>query len=148
VDITEFINKEDLQDPYDRLSEFLTFADIIRLEQKFKGKQRKFRKKCTDVADEYPELIELVGLDKAWKIIEELGGTGDVYFPELKRNCLNKIKSLIISECNGYNYSKLADKFGYTERHIRNITSGKIKKQPQRDENQLSIFDFKQPSTL
>ena len=138
--ITDIITKEDLGDPYDRLSEFLDLDDIIKLEQEYSGRTIKFRRNCKDAEAEYPELISMLGLKKAKKVIRELGGMS-LYFPTLKRNTLNKIKNLIIEESNGYNHSFLAKKFGYSERHINRIIAKK-NQSSEVYENQMTIFDL------
>ena len=138
--ITDYISKSDLGEPYDRLSDFLDFSDIIKLEQEYGGRQIKFRKNCADVKSEYPELVILLGVDKARRIINILSGI-PTYFPALKSSCRDKIKTLIINEFNGYNYFLLARKYGYSERHIRNIIVKSGKRRHVVDENQLTIFD-------
>lgn len=139
MQITDIISKNDLSEPYDRLSDFLTLDEIIRLEQEYGGRQMKFKKSCQDIEKEYPELTIMLGRTKALRVMKMLGGVW-TYFPELKRSCLDKIKGLIISEFDGYNYLQLAKKYGYTDRHIRRMLDGKGKR-PKIDENQLSLFD-------
>lgn len=138
--IDDIITKNDLGEPYDRLSEFLELDDIIKLEQEFGGRSVRFRRGCKDVAVEYPELTLILGSEKAGIIIKVLGDIC-VYFPTLKRNALDKIKLLINADFNGYNYYQLAKKYGYTERHIRRILSGHGKT-TELDERQMSIFEL------
>lgn len=138
--ITEIIRKEDLGEPYGRLSFILNLDEIIKLEQEYGGRQVRFEITCEDAKTEYPELVALLGAVKAFQVIKGLGGER-TYFPELKRSCVDKIKSLIISEYNGYNYLQLARKYGYTERHIRRIVAEKGRQRKKVDENQLSLFD-------
>lgn len=139
IQIADFITKDDLGEPYDRLADFLSLDDIIRLEQAYGGRQVKFRRNCTDVKEEYPELVVVLDYNKAHRVVKVLGGMW-IYFPELRRSCHEKIKSMIKSEFNGYNYLHLAGKYGYTERHIRNIVERNGKKLVY-DQNQLSLFD-------
>lgn len=136
--IAGLISKADLKDPYDRL-DFLGIDEIVRLEQLYGGRQIKFRQACHDAGQEYPELVAALGHDKARMVVKTLRGLW-VYFPALRRNCTEKIKSLIKSEFNGYNYAGLAARYGYTERHIRNIVD-KSGRKPTHDENQMTIFD-------
>ena len=136
--ITDIITKQDLGEPYDRLSEFLELSDIIRLEQEYGGRRVQFRRDCEDVKAEYPELSALLGTQKAALVINALGDMR-VYFHSLRKNVLDKIRNLIIREFNGYNYDELSKKFGYTERHIRRIVAG----QPRRpiDRSQMTMFN-------
>jgi len=138
--ITEIIQKTDLNEPYDRLLDVLDIGDIVKLEQEYNGRQLQFRRSCTDVKSEYPELVAIVGKDKAQSVINILGDMR-IYFPTIKRNTLNKIKELIISEFNGYNHTALAKRFGYSERHIRNILGSRNNKYPTLSDNQITISE-------
>ncbi|MCL2415803.1 MAG: hypothetical protein FWD01_03220 [Defluviitaleaceae bacterium] len=122
IDITKIINKSDLGEPYDRLSDFLELEDFVKVEKLFCGKQLKFKPKhkCGDIKTEYPELVLMLGIVKAEKFIIALGGMR-VYFPKLRNSASKSIKAKIAKEFNGYNYARLAEKYGYTERHIRRI---------------------------
>ena len=139
--ITDILDIRDLGEPYDRLSDFLELDEIIKLEQAYGGRQIKFRKNCGDVTAEYPELVATVGIAKAAKVVKIFGGM-PTYFPTLKRSCKEKIKSLIFTEFNGYNYLHLARKFGYSERHIRHILAKSGKRRNLVDKEQLSLFDI------
>jgi len=140
MSIANVISKQDLGEPYDRLSDFLELEDIVKLEQACNGQQIKFNRNCDNVHSEYPELTSALGISKAKIVINLLGGMR-VYFPTLRKSAADKIKQLIISEFNGYNYRQLAFRFGYSERHIRNLLAGQSKK-PLIHERQLSLEDL------
>jgi hypothetical protein len=138
--ITDIITKQDLGEPYDRLSDFLELEEIVRIEQSYNGQQIKFNRNSDNLVSEYPELVSAVGKEKALKVINTLGNMR-VYFPTLKKSASDKIKKLIVAEFNGYNYRQLSRKYGYTERYIRQILSGRPKKKPVL-ETQLSLDDI------
>lgn len=135
--ITDIITKQDLGDPYDRLLDFLELEDIVKVEQLYNGRSMRFKRDCKDLKDEYPELLNSLGEEKSKMIIRMLGDM-NVYFPTLRRNALDKIRGLIVSEFNGYNQVALARKFGYTERHIRRIVHG-IKVAAEIDSMQMTL---------
>ena len=137
--ITDIISKSDLGEPYDRLSDFLDLDDIVKLEQGYGGRQLKFKRNCQDIKTEYPELIAMLGAKKALKFVQTMGDMW-VYFPKLRRSAFKTIEAMIIKEFNGYNYARLAFKYGYTERHIRRIVAGEERRH-KADEHQVSIFD-------
>jgi len=137
--ITEIIQKTDIGEPYDYLLDVLDISDILKLEKEYSGRQIQFRRNCTNVKEDYPELVVIVGYDKAQSVIKILGDMR-IYFPTIKRSALEKIKKLIISEFNGYNHISLAKKYGYSERHIRNIV-GCGNESPIVLKNQLTILD-------
>ena len=139
--ITDIITKENLNDPYDRLSDFLDLSDIIKLEQEYRGRRIQFRRDCEDVKTEYPELSAMLGIQKASLVINALGDMR-IYFHSLRKNTLDTIRSQIIKEFNGYNYCELSKRFGYTERHIRRIISdaGMVRSK-NLDNRQLSLFE-------
>jgi len=139
--ITDIITKQDLGEPYDRLSDFLELDDIVRLEQEYGGRQIMFRRHCADIKADYPELYITLGLEKAGEVMRALGDMR-VYFPALRRSASDKIRDLIVTEFNGYNYYQLARKYGYTERNIRHILSASGKIRCRVDENQLSFADL------
>lgn len=137
--ITDIIEKQDVGEPYDRLLDFLELEDIVRLEQAYNGQQIKFHRNSENITKDYPELVGALGIEKSRMVIIALGSMR-VYFPTLKKSASDKIKRLIISEFNGYNFKHLSRKFGYTERYIRQIVSRQPKRNPVL-ENQLSLLD-------
>ncbi|MCL2618160.1 MAG: hypothetical protein FWD98_03795 [Defluviitaleaceae bacterium] len=138
--ITDLITKHDLGEPYDRLSDFLELDEIVRLEQAYNGQQVRFNRQSSNITNEYPELVAAVGVHKA-KIVVNVLGDMRIYFPTLRKSAREKIKNLISSEFNGYNFHQLSRKFGYSERHTRHILKG----QPRHslvDKNQLTLSDL------
>lgn len=140
MELKDVINKDDLSFPYDVLADFLTMDEIFKLEAALNGRQIKFRKYEPDAEKAYPEIVPLIGLTKTRTLVKRLSGS-TAYFPKIRDNCSGKIKGLITAEFDGYNYTELSRKYGYTERSIRNIVHGRAK--PQRVmENQISLDDL------
>ena len=139
--ITDIITKHDLDEPYGRLSRFLDLDEIIKLEQLYGGRQIRFRRDHSGIEEEYPELVTVLGIEKAKQVAKGFSGEL-VYFPALRKSASDKIKTMILSEYNGYNHKQLARKFGYCERHIRNILSAYRKNEALADYNQLSLYDI------
>jgi hypothetical protein len=137
--ITDIISKSDLGEPYVRLSEFLELDELVKVEQTYGGRQIKFKRGCSDISGEYPELTSMLGMEKAARFINAIGDIW-IYFPKLRRSAFDKIKASIINDFKGYNYHRLAQKYGYTERHIRRIVAG-AERRHEMDENQVSLFD-------
>jgi Mor family transcriptional regulator len=67
----------------------------------------------------YGELKEIVGEDAAKRMVEHYSGS-NLYFPQ---GILLKLrhKKIIKEFKHGTSYKELAVRYGYTERHIRNI---------------------------
>jgi len=126
------ITKDDLGEPYLRLADILDIGEICKLEAALRGRQIRFARYGGDAEKEHPELCLLFGREKAGQVARALGGDF-VYFPELRASCREKVKSLIREEFNGYNYIKLAERFGYCERHIRAILGGGKTRERQMD---------------
>ncbi len=139
--LDDVITKEDLREPYDIMTEFLEMDEIIRVAKAYAGRQVRFRRDYNDVRKDYPELTAMIGAKNAEIFIRLFSGSVGVYFPELRHNCAEKIKKLIISEYTGYNLLTLARKYGYTERHLRRLIEGKVRRHSCVDENQLTLFD-------
>ena len=140
MNISNFITKEDLGEPYDRLLDFLELEDIVKLESEYKGRQIIFKRNCSNIGEEYPELLVLLGYDKAKKVIRHLGDIR-IYFPTLRKAARDKIFARIRKEFNGYNMLELGKRYGYTERNIRNIL-GKQARTNEEDKNQVTFDDF------
>lgn len=138
----EVIDRTDLGEPYASM-DFLEIDEICRIESYFKGRQIAF-KKCIDDIDDmektYPEICLILGKEKARKLAKTFSGE-TVYFPEMKRACSGKVRQLILEQFDGNNYSEIARKYGYSERHIRKIVKKGIA-QKNIYENQISLFDI------
>lgn len=76
-----------------------------------------------DLEGPYDIIAEELGIEAAF-VIEKLFRGQQVYFPSFKKANSTRIREMILEEFDGYNYSKLAKKYGFTERHIRTICSG------------------------
>ena len=139
MQITKYITKQDLGDPYDRLADFLELEDIVKLEQLYNGQTIRLKRNTSDIKADYPLLHEILGDRKSRQVIQMLGDIW-IYYPTIKRNVGGKIKDLILQENNGYNQVDLSRKYGYTERHIRRILAEA--KAPKIDPNQLKIDDI------
>jgi len=139
--ISDILTKEDLGEPYDRLSDFLDLGDILKLEQTYGGRQLKLKRDCADITKDYPELANMLGLEKARKVILALGGMW-MYFPTIRRSGIGKIRAAIVADFNGGNHATLAKKYGYTERHVRRILGGDNNRGPVILEGQLSLLDI------
>ncbi len=75
-----------------------------------------------DLESPYDVIAEELGLEAAF-VIEKLFRGQQVYFPSFKKANATRIKEMILEDFDGYNYAKLARKYGFTERHIRSICS-------------------------
>lgn len=94
-----------------------------------------------DLDDPYYEIANKLGLEVAMKIAKMFQGS-QIYFPKLEKTCSPKRKELIKTEFNGYNFKELAQKYGYSERWIREICSDLTSKERNKPlENQISLFD-------
>jgi Mor family transcriptional regulator len=75
-----------------------------------------------DLHPTYRMIAQIIGIDNALKLGEELGGES-IYFPKID-NCTSLLKERnrqIVSEYNGHNLEQLAKKHGLTTRRIREI---------------------------
>lgn len=79
-----------------------------------------------NVDPKYQEIVEEIGVENFIKLIDKFGGS-TIYIPKLNSAYSNEIKSYVISQYNGYNKRKLANKFGLSEKTIQNIISENIK---------------------
>lgn len=71
----------------------------------------------------YKEIAEEFGLDIAIKFYSSFKGL-NITFP-MKFYNRNHVLQQIIEEFNGQNYKELARKYGYSDRWIRKILTGK-----------------------
>ena len=140
MNIADILQKSDLGEPYDRLSEFLELNEIIMVEQLYTGQQVYFRRGCTDVKTEHPELSATIGKDKALLVVKSFGNMR-IYFPALRQSAKEKIKRILLTEFNGYNHTALARRYGYSERHIRNMVGGG-KKRPNIMDGQMTLLEL------
>lgn len=94
-----------------------------------------------DLDEPYYQIAEKIGIEAAIEIAKMFQGS-QVYFPKVETSCNPKRKELIKQEFNGYNYKELAEKYGFTERWIREICRDRVDRERNRPpENQVSIFD-------
>lgn len=141
MELKNLITKKDLQEPYGTLTEYLTIEDIFKLEAELKGRQILFRKGKVDVETEYPRLVLVLGKEKALRVINLYSGSL-IYFPEIRASCREKIKSLILEQFTGYNYTELARRYGYSERYIRKLVENKARYIKNVYDNQISLLDI------
>jgi Mor family transcriptional regulator len=88
-----------------------------------------------DLAEPYDRLASFLSIEQIIEIEKHFGGTA-IYFPSLKNSVKDKIEHLVREQYTGYNTKQLAQKYGYTERHIQRIVSDLPHK------GQLSISDI------
>ena len=72
-------------------------------------------------------LVDAIGLEAFKTLVRNAGGS-TIVIPTEKNTVRNYRNSLIIAECNGYNFRELALKYCLTDRAIRNIVD-KVGKQ-------------------
>lgn len=125
MDICKLITKDDLGEPYVLLTDFLSLEEIVKIHDEFKGQTINF--KCENFEDEtFDRASAIIGKSKALKMMKVFSRL-QIHFPALRIACKEKIIQLILQDFNGYNYSELAKKYDYTERHIRKIITTNIK---------------------
>ena len=95
--IQEIITKKDLGEPYDRLLDFLELEDISKLEQLYNGQNKRFKRYCEDIKNEYPELYYALGKEKGTKVLMMLGDM-NIYFPTLKHSTRDTIWTIVKKE--------------------------------------------------
>lgn len=94
-----------------------------------------------DLDEPYYQIAEKVGIDIAIEIAKMFQGS-QVYFPKVETSCNPRRKELIRHEFNGYNYKELAEKYGFTERWVREICKDKVERERNKPpDNQISLFD-------
>lgn len=90
--------------------------------------------------EQYQRLAEILGIEKLFRLVEEIGGR-ETYFPK-KDKLLQLIRDeQILKEFNGYNHLELAKKYDLTVRWVRELCRTK---EPQ----QITAFDFLPPKAL
>lgn len=139
MDWRDVIDKSELGEPYASM-DFLNIGEIHSIEKKFRGEQIRFKKNCGSIMEEYREFVKIIGKEKTVMLVKMFSGE-PVYFPKIKRTCLQKVWQLIKDDFDGSNYKKLSKKYGYCERHIRRIVKNTRRETP-RDERQISISDI------
>lgn len=73
--------------------------------------------KKEDLMGIYKEIAEILDVDSAYKLFQELHGQ-QVCFPQRFYDS-NKVKELVRNEYTGDNAKELAKTYGYSERRIR-----------------------------
>lgn len=92
-----------------------------------------------DLDEPYSTVARELGIEAVYIMSAAFGGC-QVYFPDLKYHCKEVIRQKIIDEFNGVNYKELAEKYHYTERHVRHILSEYGRKSPHK--NQVKIEEL------
>lgn len=77
-----------------------------------------------DLKEPYYTIGIAFGVDIARKM-EELFCGQTIYFPDLKRSSIEKLKCLIKDEFNGYNTKYLAKKYEVSDKFVQNICKSK-----------------------
>ncbi len=88
-----------------------------------------------DIAEDFKDyilppfdyLVSIIGFDAVCDFSDEFCGT-TIYVPSKRTIFGGCIEKQMQSEFNGGNYADLARKYGYTERNVRLIISGRRKK--------------------
>lgn len=83
-------------------------------------------------------IAEVIGIEAYIKLAKAFGGDDSLYVAKLDKLENIKRNKKIISEFNGYNHQRLADKYGLSVRMIREIISDYNKKPLK---GQISFFD-------
>lgn len=92
-----------------------------------------------DLSEPYYTIAQELGIEVAFAIAKLFGGA-QIYFPTLEKHCNIKLRDSIIEEFDGYNFRELSQKYGYTERWIREIVKENVKKERNRPhEDQMSF---------
>ena len=86
----------------------------------------KINAKKDDLMGIYKEIAEILDVDSAYKLFQELRGQ-QVCFPQRFYDS-KKIQQIVQTEYSGCNEKELAKKYGYSERRIRQFISSKDKK--------------------
>ncbi|MGL5379899.1 Mor transcription activator family protein [Clostridium sp.] len=76
--------------------------------------------KISDLPQQFENIANRLGIEKAKWLFEEFGGTS-VYFPTEKMIYKCARDREIISEYNGFNHKELATKYNMSESYIRAI---------------------------
>ena len=73
----------------------------------------------------YNLLIDIMGYEGICALVAEFGGSA-IYVPTYRRLFSGCLMHEIIEEYNGTNIKSLCRKYGYCEKTIRDIVSGKV----------------------
>ncbi len=87
------------------------------------------------------ELADVIGMEAFIKLVDAYGGTSGLYIPQADTIVIPMRDELIRREFDGYNYDKLARKWGLTDRYVREIVkeqSKELKRKP--IDGQLSLW--------
>jgi len=68
----------------------------------------------------YDALMGLEGFDAIYALCENIGGA-TIYVPSIRKMFAGCVAKEVMNEFNGYNIDVLAQKYGYSNRHIRRI---------------------------
>ena len=71
----------------------------------------------------YDMLMGKSGFDAIYTLCETMGGT-TIYMPSMRGMFAACLAQEAIREFDGYNYKGLARKFGFSERHVRQLVRG------------------------
>lgn len=87
----------------------------------------------------YKDIAAAIGVGNFYKLAEVVGGT-TVYIPKPESVVRPVRDSRIKAEFNGYNHQELAQKYGVTDRWVRQLCgNGKL-------EGQMNLLDFLEDS--
>ena len=96
-----------------------------------------------ELPEVYQHLAGLIGVENMLKVAEAFGGGESIYFPKLEAIHRPARDKKIIAEFNGYNFKKLAKKYGLSEIRIRSIVKDVIDLERNKPgPGQLTIFDL------
>jgi Mor family transcriptional regulator len=73
-------------------------------------------------------LEKLIGTENYEKVIDQFAGKA-LYFPR-RNKIVQKYEQIRREYAGGADFRSLADKYRYTERHIREIVRGQVKEEP------------------
>jgi len=74
----------------------------------------------TEIMEPYDQIMEQAGFDSVYAFAEHLGGL-TIYVPKPKSIFFRCLEMEAIGEYTGKNTKILAQKYGFTERHMRRI---------------------------
>lgn len=81
---------------------------------------------------------EFLGIELFARLCLAIGGI-PIYLPKIESLLAGPRDRLIMQECDGYNYSELAIKYGVTESWVRQLVNRDRK--AKLEENSISLFD-------
>jgi len=71
----------------------------------------------------FDALMGMEGVDAIYTLCENIGGA-TVYIPSVRKIFAACLEKEAMREFDGYNYEKLARKYGFSERHLRRLLRG------------------------